>query len=211
MLVRALSTITAYGEVREKGDEFRVEWTEEEGQRYEAEGIVSVIEWDARPDDVKPRKGAAAKAALDAPVDSVLYKRVERLENALSDVIRTVSELALIRLTAEEVEAIRVALGTAADAVGRVDQVDAADTSAYPECLRPWMAMPLVDVEPKLLAEKMDDLRALANDLAIPNLHGNMKKVDLVALIMEEIYKIIRSESAIVIDGQPVVPEGGTE
>lgn len=212
--------------MRKPGDKFRVQWTEEEAMQYEAEGLVSVVEWDAKDEDAKPRKGAPAKAA-DAPVDSVLHKRVERLENTLSDVIRTVSELSLIRLTVEEVEAIRVALGTAADAVDKVDAVDEVDEvdrvepAAVSASVRELIDREDegVDIAAHLDGHKVDDLRAIANDMEIPNLHGKMTKATLAGLIVAGLDEQRRryatrtawedaQDGAIVVDGEPVVGGG---
>lgn len=214
--------------MRHPGEEFRVYWTEEEGQRYEAEGLVSVIEWDPKPGDAKPRRGAVPTASEDVPVDAVLYRRVERLENALSDVLRTVSELSLIRLSAEEVEAIRVALGTAADVVDRVDSVDVTvevEPPAVAASVRDLIDREDegLDLQAHLAELKVDDLRAIGNDMEIPNLHGKMTKATLIGLIvagLDEQRKRYAArtawedtqagDGAIVRDGQPVVPAGGS-
>lgn len=203
--------------MRRPGEEFRVYWTEEEGQKYEAEGLVSVIEWDPKPEDEKPRKGGVAVAKSDAPVDSVLYKRVERLEDALSDAMRTIDmflKFPAASLTHDEVGAIRVALGTEGDDVEQGGQAIPVETELS-ETLRVWLAVPVEELASKLDASRMDDLRAIANDLSIPNLHGNMKKVDLVALIIDVLAQARAGGSpagdgAIVADGVPVVPSGGS-
>lgn len=165
MLVRALSTLSAAGQIRRPGEEFRVDWTEEEGRRYEGEGLVSVLEWDRSPQDAKPRKGATPSA----PVDEVLHKRVERLE-------RAVAEMSVNHLTAEEVEALRAALGTTA-------------TEEPPEV--PFDIRSLLDAEDEgsdvaqmLEGSRVDDLRAVANDMGIPNLHGRMTKAALIEQII---------------------------
>lgn len=177
MLVRALSTISAGGVIRHKDEEFRVGWSEAEAQQYEADGVVVVLDWEQTAEDTKPRRGAPAKAAGEAPVDAVLYKRIDRLEQALANLTQSVSELSLCRLAAEEVEAIRAALGTAASA------------EEPPEV--PYDIRTLLDAEDEghdvaamLEASRVDDLRAIANDMAIPNLHGRMTKAALIAAIV---------------------------
>jgi len=224
MLVRALSTITAYGEVREKGDEFRVYWTEEEGRRYESQGIVLVLDWDGAP-----------RVAESAPETSGVFgesltERQDRLEACLLALHERVRALEDRGLSPDEVEAIRVAMGTAGDAVDTSDQSDSSDGSdaEAPEVAR--AVRDLIDLEDEgvdigahLTDLKVDDLRAIANDMEIRNLHGKMTKATLIDLIVtglpgQRAQYAARTawedaqdgDGAIVRDGVPVVPAGGS-
>lgn len=221
--------------MRKPGEEFRVYWTEEEGQRYEAEGLVSVIEWDPKPEDEKPRKGTVAASGETLP-GGALIARVKRLEDALSDVMKAVNDLSdamkvidglcAESLTPEEVAAVRVALGTAGDAAGQVGAEDIKGSEEPPEVH--YQIRALLDAEDegidvaKMLeaSSKVDDLRAIANDMEIPNLHGKMTKATLVELIVAGLGEQRRryatrtawenaQDGAIVRDGVPVVPAGG--
>ncbi|GEM_PF-5944083 len=162
MLVRAQTTIIDNGKAYHAADEFNATWSQELAAQYQDEGLAVIIDAGVAPEPfVKPE-----------PVPEVVLQGA-RLDEGL------LSRLELLEARVERLEGLGKSDGSGGS--------DSGEPVAVPSDVQRLIDLEGegTDLGPLLAGMKVDDLRAIANDMAIPNLHGKMTKAALVEMILE--------------------------